>query len=221
MAATEGGVTPWYLLTLAMGGQLFDKDFKPQFADPGSAGYKALQWELDAVKNGWVSPGSVTLDDGPSLDKFNAGAGAILFASSPGNLPTSNDPKQSSIAPHAKGGADPGRERPGRDRSASRRGSRSRSPRSTRTRRGPSSSSGWSRSNQKLLYKQAGMLPCRSSVVSDMAAKGEIAGRQRRQRAVHARAAAVPAGRAELVLGVLLRRAGPDELRVKGNTSVR
>ena len=59
MAATEGGVTPWYLLTLAMGGQLFDDQLAPTFSDPSSAGYQALQWEADAVKNGWVSPGSV------------------------------------------------------------------------------------------------------------------------------------------------------------------
>jgi multiple sugar transport system substrate-binding protein len=175
MGATEGGVTPWYLLTLAMGGQLFDKDFQPQFADPGSAGYKALQWEVDAVKKGWVSPGSVTLDDGPSLDKFNAGAGAIQFASSPGNLPTSNDPKQSSIAPHAKGGLIPGDSGPGatfglpeglaipvtaKHKDAAR-----------------AFIEFWMEpQNQKLLYKDAGMLPCRSSVVSDMAAKGEIEG---------------------------------------------
>ena len=175
MAATEGGVTPWYLLTLAMGGQLFDKDFKPQFADPGSAGYKALQWERDAVKNGWVSPGSVTLDDGPSFDKFNAGAGAIQFASSPGNLPTSNDPKESSIAPHAKGGLIPGDSGPGatfglpeglaipvtaKHKDAAR-----------------AFIEFWMEpQNQKLLYKDAGMLPCRNSVVEDMAAKGEIQG---------------------------------------------
>src|SRR6478735_6311198 len=175
MGATEGGVTPWYLLTLAMGGQLFDSQNNPVFADPGSAGYKALQWEVDAVKNGWVSPGSVTLDDGPSLDKFNAGAGAIQFASSPGNLPTSNDPKQSSIAPHAKGGLIPGESGPGstfglpeglaipvtaKHKDAAR-----------------AFIEFWMEpQNQKLLYKQAGMLPCRSSVVSDMAAKGEIEG---------------------------------------------
>src|SRR4051794_22589377 len=29
MGATEGGVTPWYLLTLAMGGQLFDENNQP------------------------------------------------------------------------------------------------------------------------------------------------------------------------------------------------
>ncbi len=113
MGATEGGVTPWYLLTLAMGGQLFDKDFKPLFADPGSAGYKALQFEVDAVKNGWVSPGAVTLDDGPTADKFDAGANAILLASSPGSLATANDPKSSAIHGKARAGLMPGVSGPG------------------------------------------------------------------------------------------------------------
>jgi multiple sugar transport system substrate-binding protein len=175
MGATEGGVTPWYLLTLAMGGQLFDENFKPQFADPGSAGYKALQFEADAVKNGWVSPGSVTLDDGPSFDKFNAGAAAIQFASSPGNLPTSNDPKESSIAGHAKGALVVGDSGPGatfglpeglaipvtaKHKDAAR-----------------AFIEYWMEpENQKLLYKQAGMLPCRSSVLTDMTSSGEVEG---------------------------------------------
>ena len=114
MAATEGGVTPWYLLTLAMGGQLFDKNFKPQFADPGSAGYKALQWERDAVKNGWVSPGSVTLDDGPSFDKFNAGAErdpVRVRARATCRRPTTRRSRRS--PPHAKGGLVPGDSGPG------------------------------------------------------------------------------------------------------------
>ena len=34
MAATEGGVTPWYLLTLAMGGQLFDDQQQPDVLRP-------------------------------------------------------------------------------------------------------------------------------------------------------------------------------------------
>src|SRR4051794_12453523 len=50
MAATEGGVTPWYLLTLAHGGQLFDPSFKPLFDKAGSAGYRALEWEATAVE---------------------------------------------------------------------------------------------------------------------------------------------------------------------------
>ncbi len=113
MAATEGGVTPWYLLTLAMGGQLFDANYKPQFGTPGSAGNKALQFEVDAVKNGWVSPGAVTLDNTPTYDKFVAGASATYFASGPGDLATANDPKMSSIAGHVQGALVPGINGPG------------------------------------------------------------------------------------------------------------
>jgi multiple sugar transport system substrate-binding protein len=113
MGATEGGVTPWYLLTLAMGGQLFDENNQPVFSDPNSAGYKALQWEVDAVKNGWVSPGAVSLDDTPASNKFTAGENAILLATGPGNMPTANDPSQSSIAGDAQLGLVPGVSGPG------------------------------------------------------------------------------------------------------------
>ena len=113
MAATEGSVTPWFLFTLAMGGQLFDDEYNPQFADPGSAGYKALQWEVDAINNGWVSPGSVTLDDGPSLERFTSGAAAINPAAAPGNLPEANDPKVSAIAGDAEAALVPGVDGPG------------------------------------------------------------------------------------------------------------
>ena len=113
MAATEGGVPPWYLLTLAMGGQLFDDQLAPTFSDPSSAGYQALQWEVDAVKNGWVSPGSVAMDDSVALNKFTAGENAILLATGPGNMPTANDPSQSSIAGDAQIGLVPGNTGPG------------------------------------------------------------------------------------------------------------
>lgn len=113
MGATEGGVTPWYLLTLAMGGQLFDNNLKPQFQSPSSSGYKALQWEVNAVKNGWVSPGAVSMDDTPAFDKFTAGQNAIVLATGPGNMPTANDPKQSSIAGQAALGLVPGNSGPG------------------------------------------------------------------------------------------------------------
>jgi multiple sugar transport system substrate-binding protein len=113
MAATEGGVTPWYLFTLAMGGQLFDQNNKPVFDKPGSPALKALQFEIDAVKKGYVPPGSVTTDDGPAFDNFAAGQEAILPASSPGNLPTANDPSQSKIAGDAEGALLPGVNRPG------------------------------------------------------------------------------------------------------------
>ena len=114
MGATEGGVTPWYLLTLAMGGQLFDDQNQPIFSAPDSEGYKALQWEVDAVKNGWVSPGSVSMDDSVALNKFTAGENAIVLATGPGNMPTANDPSQSSIAGKAELGAGARHRRAGR-----------------------------------------------------------------------------------------------------------
>lgn len=113
MAATEGGVTPWYLLTLAMGGQLFDENNQPVFGDPNSPALKALQWEIDQVKNGNVAPGAVTTDDGPAFDAFTAGQTALQVASSPGNLPTANDASQSKIAGSAEGALVPGETGPG------------------------------------------------------------------------------------------------------------
>jgi multiple sugar transport system substrate-binding protein len=113
MAATEGGVTPWYLLTLAMGGQLFDDQLAPTFSDSSSAGYQALQWEADAVKNGWVSPGSVSMDDAVAFDKFTAGETAIVLATGPGNMATANDKSESNIAGDAALGLVPGVDGPG------------------------------------------------------------------------------------------------------------
>lgn len=113
LGATEGGLTPWYLLTLAMGGQLFDAHNKPIFGQPNSVALKALNWEIGALKNGWISPGSVTLDDTPALNNFNAGEGAILLAAGPGNLPTANDPTQSKVAGHVAAALMPGINGPG------------------------------------------------------------------------------------------------------------
>jgi multiple sugar transport system substrate-binding protein len=175
MAATEGGVTPWYLLTVAMGGQLFDHDFKPLFADPGSAGFRALLFEVDAVRNGWVSPGSVTVDNAAAFDQFAAGSSAILFASSPGNLSTANNPRLSRIASDAKPALVPGVQGPGptfglpeglaipvtaKHKDAAR-----------------AFIEWWMQpTTLRLLYKQAGMLPCRGSLVAAMARSGELDG---------------------------------------------
>jgi multiple sugar transport system substrate-binding protein len=175
MAATEGGVTPWYLLTLAMGGKLFDENFKPLFADPASPGHRALQFEVDAVKNHWVSPGSVTLDDAPAFDKFTAGATGIIFASSPGNLATANDPKESSIAPNAKPGLIVGDNGPGTTFGLP---EGLAIPVTARHKAAARAFIEWwmEPANLKVLYKDAGMLPCRSSVVDEMAKSGELGG---------------------------------------------
>lgn len=175
MAATEGGVTPWYLLTLAMGGQLFDQHFKPLFADPGSAGYRALQFEVDAVNNGWVSPGSVTRDNGPAFDQFAAGSSAILLASSPGNLPTANDPRESSIAPNAKPALVPGVRGPGTTFGLP---EGLAIPVTAQHKDAARAFIEWwmQPANLRVLYKGAGMLPCRSSVITSMATSGELDG---------------------------------------------
>jgi multiple sugar transport system substrate-binding protein len=173
MAATEGGVTPWYLLTLAMGGQLFDQHFEPLFADPGSAGYRALQFEVDALHNGWVSPGSVTLDNELAFDQFAAGSSAILLASSPGNLPTANDPKQSSIAPDAQPALVPGVRGPGMTFGLP---EGLAIPVTAKHKDAARAFIEWwmQPANLRLLYKEAGMLPCRSSLVVSMATSGEL-----------------------------------------------
>ncbi len=113
LAATEGGLTPWYLLTLAMGGQLFNAHNQPVFGQPDSTAYKALLFEINALKQGWISPGSVTLDDTPALDNFEAGEAAILLAGGPGEISTANDPSQSKVAGSVRAGLMPGATGPG------------------------------------------------------------------------------------------------------------
>jgi multiple sugar transport system substrate-binding protein len=175
MAATEGGVTPWYLLTLANGGQLFDKNFKPTFQQPGSAGYKALQWEAMAVKKGWVSPGAVSLNDDTAFDKFTAGQTAIVLATGPGNLVTANDPKESSIAGSAAAALVPGATGPnasfGLPEGLS-------IPVTAKHKEAAAAFIKWWQkpANAISIYKQEGNLPCGASVIKQLAATGELAG---------------------------------------------
>lgn len=62
-AAAEGLSTYWYETTQAFGGTVLDASGKPQFTDPGSAGYKAAQWMVDAIQNGLVPPGNINVND--------------------------------------------------------------------------------------------------------------------------------------------------------------
>jgi multiple sugar transport system substrate-binding protein len=63
-AAAEGLSTYWYETTNAFGGTVLDAKGKPQFTDPSSAGYKAAQWMVDAIKGGLVPPGNINVNDG-------------------------------------------------------------------------------------------------------------------------------------------------------------
>jgi multiple sugar transport system substrate-binding protein len=125
--------------------------------------------------NGWVSPGSVTLDNGPAFDQFAAGSSAILLASSPGNLPTANDPRDSSIAPNAKPALVPGVRGPGTTFGLP---EGLAIPVTAQHKDAARAFIEWwmQPANLRVLYKEAGMLPCRSSVITSMATSGELDG---------------------------------------------
>jgi multiple sugar transport system substrate-binding protein len=175
MAATEGGVTPWYLLTLAMGGQLFDDQLAPTFSDSSSAGYQALQWEADAVSNGWVSPGSVAMDDAVAFDKFTAGETAIVLATGPGNMATANDKSQSNIAGDAALGLVPGVDGPG----ASFGLPEGLSIPVTAKHKAAAAAfiEWWERPENAIeIYKTQGSLPCGASTLKQLADSGQLQG---------------------------------------------
>ena len=99
LSPTEGASTSWYLLTKAFGGDLFDKDFKPLFTTPDSAGYKAMEFELKLLKEGLVDPASTGLKDSQINDNmFAKGLTSIMISGEPGRLGQMNDPTQSQVA---------------------------------------------------------------------------------------------------------------------------
>ncbi|HTJ58979.1 MAG TPA: sugar ABC transporter substrate-binding protein [Devosiaceae bacterium] len=96
LSPTEGASTSWYLLTKAFGGDLFDKDFKPLFTTPDSAGYKAMAFEQQVLKDGLVDPASTGLKDTQINDSmFAKGLTSIMISGEPGRLGQMNDPQQS------------------------------------------------------------------------------------------------------------------------------
>ncbi|WP_428351437.1 ABC transporter substrate-binding protein [Lichenifustis flavocetrariae] len=102
-SATEGSATAWYLLTKAFGGELFDKDFKPLFTTPDSAGYKALAWEMQALKDGLIDPASTGLKDVEIQELFKNGQISFDVAGWAGNLSVYTDPTKSKVASAAVG----------------------------------------------------------------------------------------------------------------------
>lgn len=99
LSTTEGASTSWYLLTKAFGGDLFDKDWKPLFLTPDSAGYKAMAYEAQLLKDGLVDPASTGLRDAEINDSmFAKGLTSIMISGEPGRLGQMNDPAQSQVA---------------------------------------------------------------------------------------------------------------------------
>lgn len=96
LSPTEGASTSWYLLTKAEGGDLFDKDWKPLFTSPDSAGYKAMALEKQLLDEGLVDPASTGLKDSQINDDYFAkGLVSIMISGEPGRLGQYSDPKQS------------------------------------------------------------------------------------------------------------------------------
>jgi multiple sugar transport system substrate-binding protein len=103
-AAAEGLSTYWYETTGAFGGTVLDQNGKPQFTTPDSAGYKAAQWMVDAMKNGLVPPGNINVTDSQGLQTLMAkGQVASTFSDYSGGVGTLyNVPSTSSVTGKVK-----------------------------------------------------------------------------------------------------------------------
>lgn len=101
LSATEGSATAWYLLTKAFGGDLFGADWKPLFTDPASAGYKAMAFELQALKDGLIDPASTSLKDVEIQELFKSGKITFDVAGWAGNLAVYTDASKSQVASDA------------------------------------------------------------------------------------------------------------------------
>lgn len=86
-AAAEGLSTYWYQTTQAFGGTVLDGNGKPQFTSTDSAGYKAAQWMVNALKDGLVPAGNINVSDSQGQETLMAkGVVASTFADYSGNV---------------------------------------------------------------------------------------------------------------------------------------
>ncbi|MFD2416221.1 ABC transporter substrate-binding protein [Amycolatopsis pigmentata] len=100
-AAAEGLSTYWYQTTAAFGGTVLDEQGKPQFAEPGSAGFKAAQWMVDALRQGLVAPGNINVTDSQGQQTLMAhGETASVFGDYSGNVGSLYDVPSSSTVVH-------------------------------------------------------------------------------------------------------------------------
>ncbi len=98
-AAAEGLSTYWYETTEAFGGTILNGKDVPQFTSPDSAGYKAAQWMVDAIKNGLVPAGNINVSDSQGQQTLMAkGVVASTFGDYSGNVGSLYDvPSSSSV----------------------------------------------------------------------------------------------------------------------------
>jgi multiple sugar transport system substrate-binding protein len=86
-AAAEGLSTHWYQVTSAFGGSVLDDKGRPQFASPDSAGYKAADWMVKAMKDGLVPAGNINVTDSQGMQNLMAkGVTAATTSDYSGNV---------------------------------------------------------------------------------------------------------------------------------------
>ena len=62
-AAAEGLSTCWYQMTAAFGGGVLNAANSPEFTSPGSPGYQAMSWMVNAYRSGLVPKGNISEAD--------------------------------------------------------------------------------------------------------------------------------------------------------------
>jgi multiple sugar transport system substrate-binding protein len=99
LAAAEGLSTYWYEVTGAFGGSLLSASFQPLFTSPSSPGYKAMEWIVNAYKQGLVPPGNLDIIDQQEQEGEMAhNQVATIFSDYSGNVGTIYDvPADSSV----------------------------------------------------------------------------------------------------------------------------
>ncbi len=98
-SAAEGLSTYWYETTGALGGTVLNQQYKPQFTSPGSPGYKAATWMINAIKTGLVPKGNINVTDSQGMQTLMAkGQTASIFSDYSGNVGSLyNVPSSSSV----------------------------------------------------------------------------------------------------------------------------
>ena len=86
-------------MTAAFGGNVLSASYKPLFTSPSSAGYKALNWMVNAYKSGLVPKANLNMVDYQALETDQAhGLTASVFSDYAGDLGTIyNVPSQSKV----------------------------------------------------------------------------------------------------------------------------
>ncbi|HET7627049.1 MAG TPA: sugar ABC transporter substrate-binding protein [Bacillales bacterium] len=176
LSATEGAATPWYLMTKAYGGELFDKDWNPLFTSKNSAGYKAMQFIIESMKEDHIiDPAAVSLKDVDVIDQFKSGKSAIDLSGWSGNYAVYKDSEKSKVSDSVQMIPVPGKD--GESRTFGLVGAFG-IPKASKHKEASVAFIKWLNQpeNVKKLYKDLGLLPNRKSVLESMNEAGELPG---------------------------------------------